>query len=63
MCLIPSDKNMQPLILRFQEYTEFDDVRYFTMKCLCNSLKKEQVSDEVRYLSNIGLSPYGKMVC
>ncbi|XP_041347995.1 nucleolar complex protein 4 homolog A-like [Gigantopelta aegis] len=56
LCLIPSDKNMQPLFMRFQEYTEFDDVRYFCMQCLNNSLKKEQVSSEQVtdvYLSNI----------
>lgn len=37
--LVQSEKDLSDLINKFQEYTEFDDLRYFAMKSVLELLK------------------------
>ncbi|XP_077317869.1 nucleolar complex protein 4 homolog [Lithobates pipiens] len=38
--LLPEDKDSSPLITRFQEYMEYDDVRYYTMSVINENLAR-----------------------
>lgn len=41
--LLNMDSDMEVLIKRFQEFLEYDDIRYFTMKFCLRKIKDAQV--------------------
>jgi len=38
-CLVQDETDLTDLIVKFQEYMEYDDLRYFTMKSMLELLK------------------------
>ncbi|KAK2160154.1 hypothetical protein LSH36_139g05016 [Paralvinella palmiformis] len=52
--LLSSTTNLSSLMSRFQEYLEYDDVRYFTMKFIIQDIKGRTKNDQTEtYLTNV----------
>ncbi|CAH1801800.1 unnamed protein product [Owenia fusiformis] len=51
--LLSQQQNMSSLIGRFQEYVEYDDVRYFVLKTLRKQLKDSSIKKTDIFLGNV----------